>query len=82
MKRIILAVVVLFSWGAHADDPPPSPFLSGDALAAEVARNCAEGCVVLNPAEAALLMHSIQQMVDEREKAAFVKGARSCRNAI
>jgi hypothetical protein len=84
MKRIVVLAVVLFSAGVSADDP--SPFLTGDALTAEVARNCAEGCVVMSPQEVALLTQSVNAMLAQREQRAFAsgfgQGSKSCRNAI
>lgn len=83
MKRILTALAFLMFWGAQADE---SPFLKDAALAAEVAKSCAEGCVVLSPAEAAALTLSIQSMVNEREQRAFEAGRKhehsSCRNRI
>jgi hypothetical protein len=82
MKRLLIAAA-LAAGPAMADE---SPFLAGEALQAEVARNCSEGCVVLNPAEAANLTQSIQAMVNERTQkafeAGFAQGSKSCRNAI
>ena len=83
MKRLILLAVFVCG-AAGADDP--SPFLSGDALNAEVARNCKEGCVVMNPQEVAQLTQAVNLLVVQREQrgfaAGFGKGSKSCRNAI
>jgi hypothetical protein len=82
MKRALIAALIA-AGSAVADE---SPFLTGEALQAEIARNCAEGCVVLSPAEAAALTLSVQAMVNEREQkafeAGFAKGNKSCRNAV
>jgi hypothetical protein len=59
-----------------------APFLTGDELAAEVAKNCADGCIVLNPQEVAGLQAAIDAMVNARAAEAYRKGALSCRNAL
>lgn len=61
---------------------PQDPFLSGDQLAAEVKKECEDGCMVFSKAQMADLVQQVNQMVQEREAAAFRKGALSCRNAI
>jgi hypothetical protein len=82
MKRALIAALIA-AGSAVADE---SPFLTGEALQAEVARNCADGCVVLSPTEAAALTLSIQAMVQEREQRAFEAGRKhehaSCRNRL
>jgi hypothetical protein len=80
MKRFLICFAVPIAMGAHADDP--SPFKSGDELAAEVQRNCADGCLVLNRQEAAQLMEQVNAMLAERTQRAYTQGARSCRNAV
>jgi hypothetical protein len=80
MKRILIVLVCLVAWAAQADDP--SPFLSGEALAAEVARNCSEGCVVMNAQEVEMLTQSVNAMLAERSQRAYKQGALSCRNAV
>lgn len=82
MRKLLLAALIA-AGSAMAED---SPFLKGEAMAAEVAKNCADGCVVLSPAEAEALTLSIQEMVDEREQRAYDAGRKheyeSCRNRI
>jgi hypothetical protein len=79
MKRAILLAALLAAGPAMAQD---TPFLKDAALNAEVARNCADGCLVLSPAEAEALMAQVQAMVLQREQRAFQAGAKSCRNAV
>jgi hypothetical protein len=47
-----------------------------------VAKNCADGCIVLNPQEVAGLQAAIDAMVNARAAEAYRKGALSCRNAL
>jgi hypothetical protein len=80
MRRFLICFAVPMAVaGAHADD---SPFKEGDALTAEVQRNCADGCLVLNRQEAAQLMEQVNAMLAERTQRAYTQGARSCRNAV
>lgn len=58
------------------------PFLTGEALQAEIARNCEEGCIVLSREEAKQLTRNVAGIVAEREAAAYRQGSLSCRNAI
>lgn len=78
MKKTILAF--LFPLVAFAGD---DPFLTGQELQAEVARNCAGGCVVLSRAEVAQLYRSIEAMRQELYLEAFkdgvAEGKSSCR---
>jgi hypothetical protein len=78
MKRFLVCFAVPIAMGASADDP----FKEGDALTAEVQRNCADGCLVLNRQEAAQLMEQVNAMLAERTQRAYTQGARSCRNAV
>jgi hypothetical protein len=54
----------------------------GDALREQVQKNCADGCLVLNGDEFRALVQNVNQLVQEREAAAFKRGSLSCRNAI
>ncbi|HYF34562.1 MAG TPA: hypothetical protein VD994_04670 [Prosthecobacter sp.] len=82
MKALIVAAALVAA-PAFAQD---SPFLKGEALDAEAKRNCEDGCVLLNPTEAAALMMQVEAMVRQREQAAFAAGVdqanKSCRNRI
>ena len=81
MKRFLICFAVPMAVvSAHADDP--SPFKSGDELAAEVASKCADSCLVLSRQEAAQFMEQVNAMLQERTQRAYVQGARSCRNAV
>jgi hypothetical protein len=75
--RVLVAAALLAASPAMAEDP----FLTGDALAAEVASHCAEGCVVLSRAQADALMANVNQVLQRREAEAHRAGKLSCRNA-
>jgi hypothetical protein len=83
MKRF-LVFVALAAGVATADDE--SPFLKGEALSAEIARNCADGCVVLSPAEAAALQEGVAALIARKQQEAFDAGRKheysSCRNRL
>lgn len=82
MKRLLL-LAVLFAASVLAQD---SPFLKDEALTAEVAANCAQGCIVFSPEKAAAFVAEVNAELDRRTQAAFEEGKRlgnlSCRNAI
>jgi hypothetical protein len=78
MRKLIVAGAALLALSSTAQ----APFLTGDELAAEVAKNCADGCLVLNPQEAAGLQAAIDAMVNARAAEAYRKGSLSCRNAL
>ena len=82
MKRILLLAAIAASSVVAQD----SPFLKDEALAAEVAANCAQGCVVLSQEKAAAFMEAVNAELARRNLAAFEEGRRvgnlSCRNAI
>jgi hypothetical protein len=78
MKRAITLAALLC---AALSTTAQAPFLTGDELAAEVAKNCADGCIVLSPQEVAGLQAAIDAMVNARAAEACRKGTLSCRNA-
>jgi hypothetical protein len=77
MKAIIVAVLAAAGLAVAQ-----SPFLTGDELAAEVAKNCADGCIVFSPQEIAGLQAAVNAMVNAKQEEAYRKGALSCRNAL
>lgn len=77
MRPLVLIAALAVTPAAIAQDP----FLTGDALAAEVASHCAEGCVVLSRAQADALMANVNQVLQRREADAHRAGRLSCRNA-
>jgi hypothetical protein len=79
MRQVVLAAIAAcFAMPVGSQDP----FLTGDALREQVQKNCAEGCLVLNGDEFRALVQNVNQLVQEREAAAFKRGSLSCRNAI
>jgi len=80
--RQYLAAALIAASPAVAD----TPFLTGDALAAEVRKDCADGCVVMNRTQADAFVESVNGMLKEREDRAFEAGKKqgnlSCRNAV
>ncbi len=74
---LVAAIAAVLAPSAIAQDP----FLKGDALAADMARNCADGCVTLNREEAANLSRALSNMVEQARQEGYQAGKLSCRNA-
>lgn len=77
-KLLIAAVLAVGPAVAQQEDP----FLTGDALQAEIAKSCADGCLVLNRQEAQNLTRNVASVVGEREKAAYKQGKQACWKSI
>lgn len=73
--RIILAAAILAAGTATAD----SPFQTGDALAATVKEQCAEGCIVLNRAGSDALEAAVRHMAAQAYQAGKAEGSSLCR---
>lgn len=69
--RIAVWLVLLVCAGAVAAD---TPYLTGDALQAEIATNCSGGCVTFNQQEAQEFADGIERMMQQREDEAFQRG--------
>jgi hypothetical protein len=82
MKRYLCAALLCASLSAH----PQAQFLTGEELAAEVAKNCDSGCIVFSPQEIAALEAAVAALVQARAEAAYEAGKdaanQSCRNRI
>lgn len=73
--RYALALILLLTVATTVaqDDP----FLTGDALAAEIAKSCTEGCVTFSHEQSAAFEQQLNAMIHRREQAAFEAGQRS-----
>lgn len=85
MRKLALFLILLLACAASvasADDP----FLSGEALSAQVAAKCAQGCVVFNREEAAEMERQVNAILARRQQEAFKAGvqyqAQACRSLI
>lgn len=76
--RVVFVAALLAAVPVLAQDP----FLTGDALKSEVESSCKDGCMVLNHEQFRGLVQNVNELVQEREAAAFKRGSLSCRNAI
>jgi hypothetical protein len=72
MRRYILAATLAVSVAvAVAQD---DPFKQGDALAAQVARECADGCIVFSRERAAEFEEHLGKLIGKRELEAYKAG--------
>lgn len=74
MRYALALILLLFVTTAVAQD---DPFLAGDALAAEIAKSCAEGCVTFSREHAAEFEAQLKAIIAKREQAAFAAGVQS-----
>lgn len=66
----VILLMAIWPKPAHGQDP----YLTGDALQAEVLRLCGDGCVVFNREEAAQLWQGLGRMLTERAQEAYDLG--------
>lgn len=78
MRKFVLAAVLAAS-PAVADE---SPFLQGDDLAEKVAKECQDGCWVVNRERMENLQKALDDLFFRRQKEANESGKQSCRNAV
>jgi hypothetical protein len=56
-------------------------FLTGDALQAEIAKSCSEGCITFNRAEAVEFEGQLQELLRQKQAEAFAEGVQYQRAA-
>lgn len=82
MRSVLFAALMAASAAIASDDP----FLKGDDLRAEVEKNCSEGCITFNHAEAATFEDSLAKLIAKKQAEAFAAGVRyqaqSCASLI
>lgn len=82
MRRLLLAAVI----AAGPALAEPSEFLKGAELQAEVAKLCADGCIVFSAAEIEALKANIAAHIRAQQDAIFAAGQaranETCRNRI
>lgn len=81
MRSIVLAAVL-----AAAPAVAQDPFLSGEALQAEIAKNCADGCVMFSREQAAEFEDRLGMVITNKMREAFAAGVahqkQSCASLI
>lgn len=78
MRRLAVAGLLLAGVAVLAQDQ----FLTGDALRDEVAKTCAEGCMVFSHKDIERLVSEFNKDLDARGQAEFKRGLLTCRNSI
>jgi hypothetical protein len=73
--RFVVALAILLAGSVLAQDS----FLKGDALQAEIAKSCADGCVTFNREEADLFQQQIEAFVQQKAQEAYELGKRDAR---
>lgn len=73
MKRLLIAAAIVAAGSVIAND---DPFLKGDALQAEIAKSCADGCVTFSRQEAEAFQVQLDKLLVKKQKEAFEAGAR------
>lgn len=72
MRRLALILAATAAASVAAD----SPYLTGDALQADIARKCAAGCVTFSQDEAAAYEQGMGAILEQRTREAFEAGVR------
>lgn len=78
MRAILL---VAGSFVVSAVSEAEDPFLKGDALQAEIAKSCADGCITFSREEAAEFERQLQAVLAAKQRDAFDSGVRHQRQA-
>jgi hypothetical protein len=77
--RFVVALAILLASSVLAQDS----FLKGDALQAEIAKSCADGCVTFNREEAEAFQEAmdkiIQKALAQKEQEGFERGRQDAR---
>lgn len=73
--RYVLVAALLAAWPTYAQDP----FQTGEALAATVKEQCAEGCMVLNRAASDALETVVRQFAAQAYAEGKREGSSLCR---
>lgn len=68
--RLLAAVAACFAMPAVSQDE----FLTGEALQATIAKDCADGCITFNREEAEDFQKRLDKIVTQRTKEAFEAG--------
>jgi hypothetical protein len=69
--RVLLIAAALAAGVAVAND---DPFKSGEALQAEIAKDCAEGCVVFSRQQASEFERQLGEILTSKQAEAFEAG--------
>lgn len=81
MMRAILVAVVAGCLAVSAVSQDEDPFLKGDALQAEIAKSCQDGCITFSREEAAEFERQLQAVLAAKQRDAFDSGVRHQRQA-
>lgn len=81
MIRAVGGAVALGGFAVPAVPQTEDPFLKGEALQAEIAKSCADGCVTFNRDEAEEFERQLQAVLAARQQQAFDAGVQRQRAA-
>jgi hypothetical protein len=76
MKRLFAALCAV-CFVASATPQGEDEFLKGEALQAEIAKSCANGCITFNHEEAAAFQDALERLLAQKQKEAYQAGQRN-----
>jgi hypothetical protein len=77
MRKSLIAAFMVAGVAVAQDDP----FKSGEALQAEIAKDCAEGCVVFSRQQASEFERQLGEILTSKQAEAFEAGVRFQKSA-